>query len=333
MEKAVEILFTDRALHEAAGLYGLGTEQFIKRGDFENYVFEAYRDGVPAILRLTHSSHRTEVEVRAELNWIDYLTKHGLAIPGCRVSVNGKLAEVIHVGESYFTVSAFDKAGGHPPDCNNPDVWNDSLFYEWGRVTGHMHRLTSGYRVAPGQPERPNWDEDEIYENAVHYVKPDDGIVLERLAEVLSHLRKLPCGSDSFGMIHTDIHLGNFFVDQGRIMVFDFDDCSYMWYVHDIAIPLYYSLSRMKEAEREAFTQRFLPIFMDGYRSEYQLAASWLKELPYFLKLRDIVLYLVLHKKVAPADRDERLLGWMAEMRERIVRNEAIVETDGIGVH
>jgi hypothetical protein len=72
MEKSVEILFTEDILTCFLESFHLHTE-VKKLGDFENYVFEAYRGNNPVILRITHNSHRSKDEILAELDWMNYL--------------------------------------------------------------------------------------------------------------------------------------------------------------------------------------------------------------------------------------------------------------------
>lgn len=339
MEAQVEKLFGERILQEAGDRFGLKRGEYKKLGDFENYVFEGIRekDGEPAVLRLTHSSHRPEEQVRAELDWIRFLTEEGgLAIPGCIPSRDGRLTEKVEVpGEdSYFTAGLFRKAEGRLPQFNRPEDWNEELFRNWGRITGQMHRLTTRYEPAPGSARRPSWEEDDLLDNAAAYTAPGEEFVLDRLEATLARLRSLPKEPGNYGLIHTDIHPRNFFVDgRGGLQVFDFDDCAYNWFVHDIAIPLYYSLCwGVPEAygeNLEAFASDFLHAFWNGYREEYDLPAAWLSELPLFMFFRDLNLYLVIRKKMAPGDMDEHLTRWFERITERIRRGESIVSLAG----
>lgn len=332
MEKEVESVFGDHILEEAARRFGLTGGVFKKLGDFENYVFEAERSGQPNILRLTHSSHRSEEDVKAELSWISFLVSEGLEIPQCYLSQDGSMTEVILTGESYFTASLFQKAAGHLPDYRNPADWNSDLFRAWGELTGRMHEATSRYRLQARDPRRPSWDDDELLKNAKNYIRQGDEIVLQRLDEVLAHMRELPRAQQVYGLIHTDIHPRNFFVNNGDITVFDFDDCSYNWFVHDLAIPLYYSVSwaagDSDQVSREAFAGQFMRAFWNGYRSAYALPSEWLNEISYFMKLRDITLYLVIHKKIDPQTWEPRLQQWMDNIKDRIRRDVPIVELD-----
>lgn len=334
MEKEVDMLFGSHILLEAAERFGLNPNpnSFQKRGDFENYVFEADQNGLPVILRLTHSSHRSQNEVLAELEWIRFLRENGVDIPSCLDSQKKELTEVIPAGDTYFTAALFEKATGKHADRKNPEQWNADLFREWGRITGEMHRATSGY--APANPElsRPQWHEDEQILHAERYIQLGDEFILDRLKTALARMHALPQSHQTFGLIHTDIHPGNFFVDAGRIQVFDFDDSHYNWYIHDVAIPLYYSITggipSIYEGDRNAFAADFLQAFWSGYSEIFPLDPAWLDTLADFLIFRDLTLYLVFHKKVEPEKMSERDKQWMAEIRDRLFRQVPIAELD-----
>jgi len=60
-------------------------------------------------------------------------------------------------------------------------------------------------------------------------------------------------------LIHTDVHAGNFFVDDGRITVFDFDDSSYQWFASDIAIALYYTIWRKFDGHEQREKDTYAP--------------------------------------------------------------------------
>lgn len=335
MEQEVEQLFGEDILREAAVRFGLKADAWKKLGDFENYVFEADKDGTAVILRLTHSSHRTLDEVRAELDWIAFLSASGLEheISGCIPSLQSLLAERIDVRDSYFIACLFRKAPGQRPDSKDPSIWNADLYREWGAVTGRMHRVTQGYcPTLPDIPRRPEWDQDELIVRAHQYIPEEETVAQERLDDVLTHLKRLPKPADGYGLIHSDIHAGNFFTDQGRITVFDFDDAMYNWFVHDLAIPLYYTVSRgTPEAyggDRASFARDFFLAFWEGYASEYRLSPEWLEELPVFLEMRDLTLYLVIHKKMDVTALPDSLRDWFAEIRERVLAGRPLVELD-----
>ncbi|WP_079508225.1 phosphotransferase enzyme family protein [Mesobacillus jeotgali] len=330
MEKAVESLMGEKLLNDFLERYGLEPE-VKKLGDFENYVFEAYQKGHPYIMRITHSSHRIKDEILSELDWMRHLHSNGLSVPEVFQSKSGKLVEEAAAEDgSLFFCCLYAKAGGNPVSVRS-EQFNTELFEKWGEMTGKMHSATKTYHPSEGIKRRGSWDDDDLLQVKKYY--PDKERDLVRNAEeVISAITTLSKNIDSYGVIHTDIHSGNFFYDGEKIQVFDFDDASYHWFASDIAIPLYYSiLYRIPvtdREERQRFGKIFLDSFIHGYEKGNTLPEGWKEQVPLFLMLRDVVLYAVLHKKIAPEDRNDNLLAMMEEIADRIKNKQPIVNID-----
>ncbi|MBT2637359.1 MULTISPECIES: phosphotransferase [unclassified Bacillus (in: firmicutes)] len=327
MEKAVSSLMNQEILNDFLDRFGLERE-VKKLGDFENYVFETYRNGHPYIMRLTHSSHRSKDEVLSELDWIRHLNNQGLSVPEVFPSKNGLLAEeILAEDRSEFYGCLFAKAPGAAVSVRS-EKFNEELFEKWGETTGRMHQATKSYKPSEDIKARSSWDEDELL-SVEKYYPSDERVLVENAKEVIAAISVLPINMNNYGIIHTDIHSGNFFYDGEQIHVFDFDDASYHWFASDIAIPLYYSIlyriPASEEEERNRFGKVFLNAFIEGYQKANLLPDGWKKQVPLFLMLRDIVLYAVLHKKIAPEDRDEKLKGMMDEIAVRIRSKQPIV--------
>lgn len=328
MEKALEQLFTDDLLEKAMSMYKLTIGQSKKLGDFENYVFEVYKQDKPFILRLTHSSHRLEDDVLAELNWIRFLHTEGVMIPGCLPSVNGRLVEVIQVKDSFFYACLFEKASG---EAVRPEHFCVDLYEEWGKVIGKMHQATTRYTIEKGDPKRPEWYEEELLIDIDKYIPKKDSYIVRRTEQIFKELKQLPQDKNNYGLIHSDIHSGNFFYDGNNISVFDFDDCTYHWFISDIAIPLYYAtwwkLPEGTIEERSQFGETFLYHLLKGYYEEFDLGEEWIERIPLFLELRDITLYSVLYKKLD----DEKLKkqeALLTSIKDRIKNGQVILNID-----
>jgi len=119
-------------------------------------------------------------------------------------------------------------------------------------------------------------------------------VIAEKRAEVI---RELPKDKDGYGLIHTDLHFANFFVDveTGTVTIFDFDDCAYGWYVMDIAMTLLDAMVVHAGTDRavstEAFAAAFLKSYLRGYTAEAPMSAFRASQLLHFLKLLEIGLY------------------------------------------
>lgn len=295
MEKHIHTLFTEDILAQAAAKYTMDPNSLKKIGGFENYVYGYMQTGREYVLRITHSSHRTKELVQAELDWVEYLAKNQAAVCMPVYSIHGHLVEKIPVSdEHYFLATAFERAPGRHMQA--PDA-SDQLFREWGRTIGRMHRLTKDYLLKTSESKRPAWHEDKIFEHAKEYLPEDHWVVADKLSALTQRLKTLPQDRDGYGLIHTDIHAGNFFIHEGHITVFDFDDCSYQYFISDIAIALFYCLLSPDTPENKlAFANRFLNAFLHGYREENHLDGYWIQLLPDFLKLRELELYVVIYR-------------------------------------
>ena len=98
------------------------------------------------------------------------------------------------------------------------------------------------------------------------HIPSDQPLVPDPWQRVLFRVRNRACPASQLGLIHQDAHGGNFFVDDGRIMLFDFDDCCYGPFAMEIGIVIFYVAVLL--GEPDDFAAWFVPNFLTGYRSE-----------------------------------------------------------------
>ena len=115
--------------------------------------------------------------------------------------------------------------------------------------------------------------------------------------------------------------------DDGEITLFDFDDCTYSWFINDIAIVLFYIALGVKD--QTTFTRDFMTHFLKGYRAENQLDEEWLREIPSFLKLREIDLYGVIHRSFDVDNLEDPWVAmYMEDRKQRIENDMPYIEFD-----
>ncbi|WP_415273386.1 phosphotransferase enzyme family protein [Bacillus siamensis] len=294
MHKDIKAVFEeDKVLAKAGEIYGFTKFQFI--ADAENYVYEIVKDNEPYILKITHTIRRTPEYILGEMEWLHHLTKGGLSAAKPIPSLNGRDVEEVPDGKGgAFLLRVYEKAPGHKVEESD---WNGTLFYELGKYTGNMHRLTKSYRPSDPKYKRQEWDEEEQLKLR-KYVPADQHLVFERADALMEELRKLPKNPESYGLVHADLHHGNFNWDNGKITAFDFDDIGYNWFVNDISIFLYNMLwyPVIPYEDKAVFTGEFMTHFMKGYREENDLDPAWLEKIPDFLRLRHMLIYGLLHQ-------------------------------------
>ncbi|KWW17613.1 MULTISPECIES: phosphotransferase [Peribacillus] len=329
MEASIERIFTAEMVELAGRYFQVNTGNPVKLGDAENYVFEVYRDGTPYILRLTHQSHRAKAQVLAELKWMEYLHNDGCAVPKVIPSRDHNLVEMVKgLDGSEFHCCLFEKAPGARVKLT--DVNHDGdLFYVWGKTIGQLHKKTKDY-IPEKVYQRMDWHEEELLD-AAHYQADAPEQVLRQQEVITSKLKALPVHRDNFGLIHSDIHHGNFHYHEGRIHIFDFDDCSNHWFASDLAIPLYYligSLEREGVEDLDGYAAQFMRAFMKGYETENKLAREDYETIPLFLKVRDLTLYNFFHKKYDLENSDREWNKTVRTIEKRIIENRPIVHFD-----
>jgi Ser/Thr protein kinase RdoA (MazF antagonist) len=157
---------------------------------------------------------------------------------------------------------------------------------------------------------------------------PTELAVVERFRDLMAHLRTLPKGPESYGLIHQDFHAGNFLVDDdGQFTLFDFDDCVYGWYAYDVALVLFYAA--LWADDPQAFTRQFMTHFLRGYLREYPFDSVWLHEIPHFLKLREIDLYAIIHRSFDVENLEDPFsIHYMDGRRERIELGVPTIDFD-----
>jgi Ser/Thr protein kinase RdoA (MazF antagonist) len=72
-----------------------------------NFVYEFKSHKERRILRFTLSSHHTEDEIVAELDWVNFLVQQGVPASRPLLSKNKKLTERYPVQGSYFIATVF----------------------------------------------------------------------------------------------------------------------------------------------------------------------------------------------------------------------------------
>lgn len=315
MEPIIRNRYNERILAEARQRYGIAEDRIKLLDGFESFMFEFEKEGGHFILRLSHSRRRSPDMIRGEVDWINYLSEGGAKVARAVLSEQDELVELIddnHGG--HFLATAFVKAEGGP--VWNTKFWKKPFFIEYGRLLGRIHSLSKNYKLPNPAWSRGVWND----ETTRGLPETDDSPVTSRYNELMRHLESLPREKESFGMIHQDAHAGNFFVDEkGRITLFDFDDCITGHFVYDLAMVLFYVVTNRDDAEELGRT--FWPPFWQGYCEENRLDSAWLKEIPHFMKLREIDLYTILTEDLTPEEHNEWMSAFLKNRLERIEKD------------
>lgn len=259
-------------------------------GFHQNIVFSCRRRSQNRILRLSPSSHRSIANVHAELDWIEFLRTGGFPAARPLPVRDGSRLEVVQCGGRSFILVCFEFLRGS--QLSTAELADD-LCRKWGSLVGLSHRLTLTYEP-PANPKRANWQEMSCFAFE-QYFPPYRSNLLQKCAELLGRLRMLSTSPAEFGLIHADLHPGNLVLNSGGLSCFDFDDSHYNWFAYDIATAIFFAYRHLHQ--KPDFLPAFLDRFMEGYSTEHHLSSEWMRQLPDFVRLRELAKCVIYHQK------------------------------------
>ncbi len=296
------------------------------KGGYQNEVYAMNTKAGECILRLSKKDTRSYDEIEGELAFCQQLSEHGVPLAKPMRSNNNRLIETItHHNEVLYAV-AFEKAPGIK--LSYPDYLNDeTLFEQLGEVTGKLH--TASKKLEPNSLTRPSWKENMYLKRFNTAIPAEKKAIHRSFYALINELDTMPKDDKTFGLIHGDINVGNFHYDQGNITLFDFDECQYSWYIEDIAIQLFYTIYVFGDAhkkDRYAKAKQFLNAFLKGYRRYQSLPNDWKQQLERFLRIREIILYVSIHRKWNFAELNAWQSDYLQDSTRRIEASEAVYE-------
>jgi Ser/Thr protein kinase RdoA (MazF antagonist) len=312
-------------LEHAAVKYGTQAKQFIPLSDgFQNEVYEFMKYEKKYILRITSGKKKSKDLIQNELSLVCFLKNKGISVSEAIPSLEGSLLEEIQQDQESLYCALFVKAEGAPVNVQDHAQWNEEFFYEWGRLLGRVHHVSKNLETAAQHVKWPQWSNEHPY-NYELFKNLNTELEKEKYEDIVALLKGLPRDERHFGLIHNDFHQGNFFVKDGNITLFDFDDCLYFWYAYDIATAFYHAFwqNTSFNGGDNRFCEAFLIPFLSGYSKENTLTHDMINQIPLFLKLRELFLY-ALFQKVWVTNVREEWQNFTIQNLKKNIENDAV---------
>ena len=266
-----------------------------------NTVYKANCDN-PFILRITSARHRSKNEILSELDFILFLHNNNIhaAIP--IQSFSGDIITEHALDNEILFIVAFELADGVQWYEKETGIYRDDTYYlkQIGRELGKIHKTSRNYRTENTISRRQYFEGQHLIKGKAVFEKYDT-----KLCEVYQHfmrdLSALNKNSENFGLTHGDFLMSNYNITaDNKVIVYDFDECEYSWFVSDIAIFLYYYITGpdpLNVANKKHDAIKAILLFMSGYLKENDLPLCELKNLNLFFLLRDYVLLSTIIEK------------------------------------
>ncbi|QDU08751.1 phosphotransferase enzyme family protein [Gimesia aquarii] len=284
------------ALAQCIDHWGLVPEKTELVRDGVNHVFATeFENGAPVIIRISDGALRGRDEILGELLWLDHLIRHGCTVTTPVPSRGGDLLETIELDADTMHVSCFERFGGRQLDPATDADWNDELFLKLGREIGRIHRASDKLQLPADHDRRP-WYESKLTQFPDPLPETFNPQVVDTMRVFIDELRRRPTPSRHYGLVHRDLHEGNFLVEDGKVEIIDFDLGCYGWRTMDLAVLLfssyYYPSLRVPHASELA--GHVLAMVVQGYRDEYTLDGEQLDTVGDMILLHTILNYIVM---------------------------------------
>lgn len=269
----------------------------------ENWIY--YVPNHKVYVRVTDPNHRSAAHIKTELDWMNYLSRQGIPLVTPVPSSKKHFLEEVEHGGRTFLSAVFVEAEGKTLD--EETGMTPSNLRTWGNILGRMHQATQNYLLKDGLIPREQWNEDRAYKTISRGLDPKDIVAYEKFQKLESWILSLSKSKEDYGLVHADLHHGNFFVDEkGKFTLLDFDDSVYHWFAYDVAVPivtLAYSCAR-KGIENP--WEKVGSFFWEGYGAVRPLTDSFRQSVERFSLYRKYVLYYWAMENAANPSFDEK---------------------------
>ncbi len=265
--------------------YDLGTDrlEFIQHSDNVSYRVDT-EHGPLALLRI-HSpvtaimgNHGADLQmVRSEMSWLEALADK-TDLPTPRPYRNNQHEFVTPVTTPDGQVYHCSALGWLDGELYCRDFESEQTAVQVGQILGKLHRFASRWREPRGF-SRPLRDA-AYFENMLAHLEiaARDGRITsldfsklqEATSLLLTLVKKVRRGRQVYGLLHGDLHKGNFLYDKGMIKIIDFSFCSFGHYLFDLAICISDTRRDLRATLLDEYRQGFplpanAPRLLEGY--------------------------------------------------------------------
>jgi Ser/Thr protein kinase RdoA (MazF antagonist) len=266
-----------RTVRGALGEYGFDEGSTLELVKYrENYVFRLTEPaGASFAVRLHRAGYHNDAEIRTELAYLRALGDRGLSVPLIVPALNGELVCLVEAedGEAFYLdvqkwLEASHPLGDVAEAIDGTCALEPDAFRRLGVLVAELHRHTATIGRTPGF-ERSAWGAEGLAGDTPLWGTPlalkelsyDQAALLTRaMTKLKGELEVLGTTADRYGVIHADLTPENVLVQDGRLIMIDFDDFGEGWHLFDLATAVFFFVPHPRyEDHRRAL--------LEGYRS------------------------------------------------------------------
>ena len=258
-------------LEQIARLYKTPIQDLKPEGGFDNLFYSYTFDGKEFFIRIKSNINldkRSYSQIRAEVNWINFLAENGISVSKPQKSQHNNYVETLASNNGLYQVVSFEKAPGRYINFSDQREWNSNLWERMGDIVGKMHKLSTVYHPVNNY-KRKHLEEEIFFKTDKVLDKDKDRDMINKYSSIKQWILSLPKSQTAYGLVHGDLNWGNYYFYNKDLTIFDFDSCCYSWFIYDIAILIWSLIWEKSKNEALEFLKTFIPVFYRGYTKNY----------------------------------------------------------------
>jgi Ser/Thr protein kinase RdoA (MazF antagonist) len=230
--------------HELLKSYGISNAKVscINFGFNATYSVET-ETGVKYALRINVNSAKTINNLLAEIEWVRHLNRTaGINTPTPIATLKDEfIVSSIHP-ESGLTLFAVMYSWLEGEEIGDEPTLDQ--LHEVGKTIALLHQDSSNF-VLSSQAELPTfddffWSTEDFLFSEKSKLSPAEKSLLQEAHDLIMEFTRDLFKSSPVHIIHADVHGWNLMWHEGKLSIFDFDDCGFGVEAQDIAVALYY---------------------------------------------------------------------------------------------
>jgi Ser/Thr protein kinase RdoA (MazF antagonist) len=230
--------------HELLKSYGISNAKVscINFGFNATYSVET-GTGVKYALRININSAKTIKNLLAEIEWVRHLNRTaGINTPTPIATLKDEfIVSAVHP-ESGLTLFAVMYSWLQGEEIGDEPTLDQ--LHEVGKAIALLHQDSANF-VLSSQLELPTfddffWSTEDFLFSEKSKLSPADKSLLQEAHDLIMEFTRDLYETSPVHIIHADVHGWNLMWHEGKLSIFDFDDCGFGVEAQDIAVALYY---------------------------------------------------------------------------------------------
>ena len=254
-------------------------------------------DGKRVVMRLHRPGYNSVLELESEVQWVASLAAAGIPVPVALPMLDGGHYCLTKVGAGEDAerrmVGVVEWVEGSPlgGPLTSADEGVVAHYTTIGKLAAKIREHSTMW-VPPEGFQRRRWDLDGLLGDnplwgrfwEVEALTDRQRALFSDARQGLRHeLTELSTGPDRFGLIHSDLHLGNLMADGSNLTLIDFDDAGFGWFSHELACALHPGLGQPWFGDARA-------ALVEGYSSVCPVTDDEIKSIDAFLAVRSLMI-------------------------------------------